>query len=432
MKRAFEALGGGLAAFFDRWREILDVMRRRKLRTALTALSVAWGIFMLVVLLAAGEGLANGAETQFSRDAMNSVFVFPFALSKPHKGNPAGKRVPLFVEDEELAREKIDIAELSSPLRSLNGVVRHGTRNGNFNLIGVRSDYGAIEKSDIVAGRYLSPDDERERRKVAVLGVKVKRQLFGPDEEAVGAQIEIQRIPFIVIGVFDEPEEDDELQNIYVPLSTHRMVLAWPGEVGNTQPGKRRWIERFVFTVGEASGAETGDAIENLRAMLAERKGFAPDDKMAIRFINAQEIYERFRRLFTGIRTFVWLIGLGTILAGVVGVSNIMLISVQERTREIGVRKAVGAPPSAIVSMIVQEALAITLVSGYLGLVAGVALVTFAQKVVPPGPFFKRPDIDFGTAITATVVLAIAGTLAGLFPALRAARVQPIAALRVE
>jgi putative ABC transport system permease protein len=414
---------GVVAGVLDRWREILDVMRRRKLRTALTALSVAWGIFMLVVLLAAGEGLANGAETQF---------VFPFRLSKPHKGNPIGKGVNLDVGDEELARERLSIAELSSGIRSLNGIVSHGRRNASFNVMGVRPDYGSIEKSEVVSGRYLSADDERERRKVAVIGVKVQRLLFAPDEEPIGQTIEIQRFPFLVVGVFDEPEEDDEAQNIYIPLATHHLILSWGGQKGSTQPAVRRWIERFVFTVGDATGDETEGAISDLRAMLSDKKGFAPDDLWAVRFINAQEIYERFRRLFTGIRTFVWLIGLGTILAGVVGVSNIMLISVQERTREIGVRKAVGAPPSSIIAMILQEALAITLVSGYLGLVAGVALVTFVQSVLPPQPFFRRPDIDFGTAITATIVLAVAGMLAGLFPALRAARVQPIAALRVE
>jgi putative ABC transport system permease protein len=430
-----------VSGLFDRFREILDVMRRRKLRTALTALSVAWGIFMLVVLLAAGEGLARGAETEFSRDAMNSVFVFPFQLSKAHGGNPIGKRVRLYNEDHDLAREKVEIAELSSPVRTINGLVRRGHRNASFNVVGVLPDYGAIEKSDIVAGRFLNPDDQRERRKVAVIGVKVQKLIFGPDEDPIGATIEISRIPFTVVGVFDEENEDDsELQIVYVPIATQQLLFSWgppaPAAAG-APPAQQtfrpiRGIERFVFTVGDATGAETEDAIGGLRALMAARKGFAPDDKMAIRFINAQEIYERFRSLFTGIRTFVWLIGLGTILAGVVGVSNIMLISVQERTREIGVRKAIGAPPSSIIAMIVQEALVITMVSGYLGLCAGVALVSFAQKVIPPSPFFRNPDVDFATALAATGVLVVAGMLAGLFPALRAARVHPIAALRVE
>jgi putative ABC transport system permease protein len=420
-----------IAGFFDRWREILDVMRRRRLRTALTALSVAWGIFMLVVLLAAGEGLATGAETQFSRDAMNSIFVFPFRLSKPHKGNPIGKGVWLNNEDFALGKEKLPIVDHSSAIRGMNGIVQRGERNASFSVMGVMPDYLEIEKSDIVAGRFLNPDDQEHRRKVAVIGVKVKKMLFGPKEEPLGEIITISRVPFKVVGVFDEENEDDsELQLIYVPLSTQQMLYAWGPK--DTPGSRRTGIERMVYTVGDATAAQTDGAIEDLRVMLSERKGFAPDDKMAVRMFNAQEVYQRFRRLFTGIRTFVWLIGLGTILAGVVGVSNIMLISVQERTREIGVRKAVGAPPGSIIAMIVQEAMAITLVSGYLGLCAGVALVTFAQKVIPPSPFFRNPDINLGTALAATGVLVVAGMLAGFFPALRAARVHPIAALRVE
>ncbi|HEY0707369.1 MAG TPA: ABC transporter permease, partial [Polyangia bacterium] len=355
---------GFVASFLDRWLEILDVMRRRKLRTALTALSVAWGIFMLVVLLAAGEGLANGAETQFSRDAMNSVFAFPTRLSKPFEGNPVGKSVRLYNEDLDLARDKLPIIELSSAVRSMNGLVRRGLRNASFEVQGVQPDYGAIEKSEIVAGRFLNPDDQSERRKVAVIGVKVQQMLFAPDESPLGQMIEISRMPFTVVGVFDEAEEDEsQLRVIFIPLSTQQVLFPWrqqsgpsglaaaPAQTQALSTSSTR-IERMVFTVGNASGAETDAAIRDLRKMLAARKGFDPEDTEAVRIFNLQEVYERFRRLFAGIRTFVWLIGLGTILAGVVGVSNIMLISVQERTREIGVRKAVGAPPASIIAMI--------------------------------------------------------------------------------
>jgi putative ABC transport system permease protein len=415
----------------DRWGEILQTLGRRKLRTALTALSVAWGIFMLVVLLAAGNGLANGAEVEFSKDAMNSVWAFGWRLSKPFEGNPVGKRVWLYNEDYELART-LPIAEMGSPVLGLDGRVRRGSQSASFGLMGVLPGYDLIEKSELVEGRFLSEDDQRERRKVAVIGVKVKRILFG-QQNPIGAVFELNRAPFTVVGVFDEETEESEQQTIYVPLSTAQLLFTWGPRAPDGQvrtAGNR--IERFVFTVGDATAAQTGAAIDKLRAGLAARKGFAPDDKEAVRIFNAQEIYERFHGLFTGIRTFVWLIGLGTILAGVVAVSNIMLISVQERTREIGVRKAVGARPSTIVSMILQETMAITLVSGYLGLVAGVAVVTAAQRLIPPSPFFRRPDVDIVVGLGATLVLVVAGMLAGLFPALRAARVNPIAALRVE
>jgi putative ABC transport system permease protein len=422
-----------IGGFFDRWREILEVLWRRKLRTALTALSVAWGIFMLVVLLAAGNGLATGAEAEFARDAMNSVWGFGWKLSKPHQGNPIGKRVWLDNEDQALARA-LPVSDFASGVLGVDGRVRRGIQRASFSVMGVMPGYELVEKSELVEGRFLTDDDQRERRKVAIIGVKVKKMLWGEQGSPVGDTFEIGRSTFLVVGVFDEETEESEQQTIYVPLSTAQLVFAWGprGPNGESRVAGNK-IERFVFTVGDATTtAQTNDAMEQLRGELAARKGFAPDDKEAVRMFNVQEVSERFHGLFTGIRTFVWLIGLGTILAGVVGVSNIMLISVQERTREIGVRKAVGAPPSTIIAMILQEALAITLVSGYMGLVAGVALVTAARKVIPPATFFRNPDVDIRVGLAATAVLVVSGMLAGLFPALRAARVNPIAALRVE
>jgi putative ABC transport system permease protein len=364
---------------------------------------------------------------------MNSVWGFGWRLSKPHQGHPIGKSVRLDNEDMALARA-LPVSEFASGLLSGDGRVRRGVQRASFSVLGVMPGYELVEKSELVEGRFLTDDDQRERRKVAIIGVKVKKMLWGEQGSPVGDTFEIGRSTFLVVGVFDEETEESEQQTIYVPLSTAQLVFAWGprGPNGESRVAGNK-IERFVFTVGDATTtAQTNDAMEQLRGELAARKGFAPDDKEAVRMFNVQEVSERFHGLFTGIRTFVWLIGLGTILAGVVGVSNIMLISVQERTREIGVRKAVGAPPSTIIAMILQEALAITLVSGYMGLVAGVALVTAARKVIPPATFFRNPDVDIRVGLAATAVLVVSGMLAGLFPALRAARVNPIAALRVE
>jgi putative ABC transport system permease protein len=256
---------------------------------------------------------------------------------------------------------------------------------------------------------------------VAVVGIKVRDTLFAPGEQAVGESIRIGNAWFTVVGLFREEDEESEEQTIYIPISTSHLVYDGAGQV-----------HQLMFTVGDASAQQTEAVIGDLRRQLSARHHFSPEDKRAVFVWNSQEMSERFHGLFAGIRSFIWIIGLGTILAGVVGVSNIMLISVQERTREIGVRKAVGAPPSSIVLMIVEEALAITLVSGYLGLVAGVGLLTLAQKLLPPTPFFRRPDVDLAVALGATGVLVVAGVVAGLFPALRAARINPIAALRVE
>jgi putative ABC transport system permease protein len=298
---------------------------------------------------------------------------------------------------------------------------RRGQHRGIFEVRGCLPGNELIEKSELLRGRFINAEDQRERRKVAVIAVKVEQALFPGNEPSLGASIQIGQTVFTVVGVFEEQQDEDEQQTIYIPLGTAQMLLKNAGR-----------IDDMTFTVGDASAEESAQAIETLTGLLARRYGFAPDDKRALRVWNMQEVNERFQKLFAGIRAFVWLIGLGTILAGVVGVSNIMLISVQERTREIGVRKAVGATPSSIVAMILQEALAITLVSGYLGLVAGVAVVTGAQALLPDAPYFRHPDVDLTVGVGATAVLVVSGVLAGLFPALRAARVNPITALRVE
>jgi putative ABC transport system permease protein len=407
----------------DRWREILEILWRRKLRTLLTALSVSWGIFMLVVLLGAGRGLSNGAEAEFSRDATNAVWVNPGRLAKPFEGQPLGKPVRFKMDDYRLVKDQMTIADLRSARYNVGGspAVTRGARTGAYRVRGVHPEHEQIEKSIIVDGRYLNDEDMVERRKVAVIGVKVRDALFAPGEPVVGQQIRIGNGWFRVIGLSREEDEESEEQTIYIPISTAHLVF-----------GGGQDVHMVTFTVGNTSAAETDKKVEELRRQLAARHHFSPQDKRAVMIWNSQEVSEKFASLFRGIRGFIWIIGLGTILAGVVGVSNIMLISVQERTREIGVRKAVGAPPFAIVLMVVEEALAITVVSGYCGLVAGVGTLALAQRLLPPTPFFRRPDVDMGVALGATAVLVLAGMLAGFFPALRAARINPIAALRVE
>jgi putative ABC transport system permease protein len=407
----------------DRWREILEVLWRRKLRTALTALSVAWGIFMLVVLLAAGRGLSNGAEAEFGRDAANVLWLAGGQLSKAHQGNPIGKRVRLFNDDYLTSQATVPIIEHARVRARLPAttITRRGQRRDVFPVIGCLPGNELIEKSELVRGRFINVEDQREARKVAVIGVKVEAALFPGHEPSLGGSIVIGQTVFTVVGVFEEEAEEDEQQIIYIPLATAQGLLKNAGR-----------IDDMTFMVGEASADESARALETLTGMLAARHGFAPDDKQALRAWNNQAVNERFQTLFAGIRAFVWIIGLGTILAGVVGVSNIMLISVQERTREIGVRKAVGARPSSIIAMILQEALAITVVSGYLGLVAAVAVVAAAQSLLPNAPYFRHPDVDLTVGLGATAVLVLSGVLAGLFPALRAARINPIAALRVE
>jgi putative ABC transport system permease protein len=378
---------------------------------------------MLVILLAAGRGISNGAETQFSNDATNVVYLAGGQLSKPFRGNPIGKPISLTNDDLLLAEATLPMIEyLRARVRFPGNLsVWRAQHRGSFEVRGCSPANEFIEKSRIIRGRYLNELDEQNHRKVAILGIKVEEALFPGNEASIGATLNIGSFMFTVVGVFEEDQEEDEQQAIYIPLSTAQLIRKDRGRIND-----------MTFTVGNASTEQTNEAVATLTGRLASRYGFDPDDKNAVRVFNVQEVYERFQRLFAGIRLFVWIIGLGTILAGVVGVSNIMLISVQERTREIGVRKAVGAKPSSIIAMILEEALAITLVSGYLGLVAGVAVVRGVQALIPDAPYFRNPDVELSVGLGATAVLVVCGMLAGLFPALRAARISPMAALRVE
>jgi len=405
----------------DRWREILDVMLRRKLRTGLTALSVAWGIFMLVILLAAGNGLSTGVRLEFERDAINSVWIEGGRISKPFRGNPSGKRVDLHMEDVALVQQLVPhLYGLDVSFDAGEKVVSRGSRQRRSEIRGCLPGRADVHPMVFTRGRFIDEDDVRERRRVAVIEKKAEEALFLPGEDPVGSWVNLAGAPVQVVGVFEEADDESEQGLVYLPLPTAQLVF-----------GGGTLIEEMAFMV-TTDAAGTQAIIDEVRLALSARKGFAFEDQRALRVGNRQERFDRITGLFAGINAFVWLIGLGTILAGVVGVSNIMLISVSERTREIGVRKAVGAQPVAIVRMIVEEALLVTLISGYLGLVAAVAVTTVVARVLPKTEFFHNPQIDLGVGLAATGVLVLAGTLAGLFPALRAARINPIAALRVE
>jgi putative ABC transport system permease protein len=405
----------------DRWREILDVLLRRKLRTGLTALSVAWGIFMLVILLAAGEGLATGVRLEFERDAINSVWINPGVTSKPWGGNPSGKRVQLLLEDLPLVRQAVpELGAIDVRFNAGDKLVSRGAQQRRSEVRGCLPGRAVVHPMLLPRGRFLDEDDLAERRRVAVIEKKAEESLFRPDEDPIGAWVNVGGAPLQVVGVFEEDDDESEQGLVYLPLPTAQLIFG-----GGTQ------VHQMSFMV-DTDTAGTEATIDEIRRLLAARKGFDVEDQRALFIGNRQERFDRIVGLFAGIRAFVWLIGLGTILAGVVGVSNIMLISVAERTREIGVRKAVGAPPAAIVRMIVEEALLVTLISGYLGLVAAVAVTGLVGRILPHTQFFSRPEVDLRVGLAATAVLVVAGTLAGLFPALRAARVNPIAALRVE
>lgn len=406
----------------DRWMEVLDTIRRNKLRTALTAISVAWGIMVLVGLLGLGNGLHNGARANFARDATNGVWIWANKTSVPHAGYDIGRRVILENRDYDAARALPGIDHISGQFfiggqRFGSLITKRGPKANTFSINAMHADAIYLEAHEIVAGRFLTEADIREKRKAVVIGRPVAAFLF-EGQDPIGEWIEVAGVPFQVVGVFSDPAGNEQERQMYIPISTAQLAFNGDDRMG-----------MLSFTVGEASPAETQAIIDQVVGQLAERHKFSPTDKQAVRVQNNVEQFQRFQMMFWIISIFVSLIGVGTLAAGVVGVSNIMMIAVKERTKEIGVRKAIGATPGSIVAMIVQEAVFLTGVAGLLGLAAGVGLLEIMPDLLD-SDVIKNPSVGLGTGVVATCVLVLAGALAGYFPARAAAKVNPIHALR--
>lgn len=406
----------------DKWQEIVETLRRNKLRTALTGFSVAWGIFMLIVLLGSGQGLSNGIEYQFRDDAINSLWIYGGQTSSPYKGLQPGRPIQFTNHDHDEIERSIDDVEHISSRFYLRGstTVTYGRETGTFDVRSVHPGHLHVENTLVKHGRFINELDIREHRKSAAIGRLVEEALFG-DESALGRNIEVNGIAFRVVGVFEDTGGQSEMEKIYLPISTAQRAFA----------GGNR-VHQMMLTNGDATLARSAEMADEIRNTLAVRHSFDPDDRRALFIRNNNEQFARFKNLMGNIRLFVWFIGMGTILAGVVGVSNIMMIAVRERTKEFGVRKALGATPWSIVSLILQESVLITAVSGYVGLVLGVATLEIVGDRLGAAGMFRNPEVDLPTAIRATLLLVVAGTCAGLLPALRAARIRPIEALRDE
>jgi putative ABC transport system permease protein len=403
--------------FFD---ELWSTLRRNKLRTLLTGLSVAWGTFMLVLLLGAGRGLENGVEWEFRDDAVNSIWVFTGRTSVPFRGRGPGRRIYLANEDVSALKGGVEGIEHLTGRYWLWGEfsVRYRDRTAAFDILGAHPDQRFLEKTLMTSGRFLNDRDIAERRKVAVIGDLVRSSLFR-EEDPIGKYVEIRGLAYCVVGVFQDVGGEAELRKIYVPISTAQLVYGQPNIV-----------HAVAFTVGDADFAQSQAIERDARRQLGDRLDVAPADESALRTQNNLERFSKITSVFTWINGFVWFVGVGTMLAGMISVSNIMLISVAERTREIGIRKAIGATPGSLVRMVLFEAILITAVSGYSGLVAGVGLVELIAPRTAETPFLRNPEVDVKMALIATALIVAAGALAGFVPARRAARVNPIVALR--
>lgn len=407
----------------DKWQEIFTTIRKNKLRTFLTGFSVAWGIMMLVVLLAAGQGLQNGAMSEFLSDATNSLWINGGRTSVPFKGYNSNRPIILNNEDYDLVTRNHEpkLTETSGSKNFWGAEIVWGKEAANYEVRCVHPEHQKLERNNIVKGRYINQRDIDEFRKVATIGRKVSTDIF-KDVDPIGKYIRVNGVLFEVVGLYSDDGGDDEEDNVYLPINVGQRTLSQDPQE----------LNRIIVAYNEDFDVDQSKALEaQIVNDLAVKHGFDPNDKSALRIWNRQENMQEVIGVIGGIKIFVWVIGIGTIIAGIVGVSNIMMIVVKERTREIGIRKALGATPISIISLIIQESVFITTFSGYIGLVLGVLLVNSLGGGIDHD-FFKNPEVNFQIALITLVILVIAGALAGFFPARRAAHIRPIEALREE
>jgi putative ABC transport system permease protein len=409
---------------WDKWQEIFETMKKNRLRTFLTGFSVAWGIFMLIILLGSGNGLENGVRKEFEGDATNTLWINPGQTSVAYKGLKSGRNIQFTNEDFDLVKKEIpNIDKISGRINIWqNNTISYKKEYGNYDIIACHPGYGYYETLDILNGRWINDEDINEFRKVVIISTIVRDALFKGGEEPLGKFIDVSGIPFKVVGVFTDVGGDRDLQRIYLPISTAQRIFNYGNRI-NTIP----------VVMKNVDVEESKLMVEDVRQTLAQVHKFDPNDQRAVFIWNNLEQFKQFLNLFASIRLFIWIIGIGTIIAGVVGVSNIMMIVVKERTQEIGIRKALGATPWSIVSLILLESVLITSFAGYIGLVMGVGLLELVSPVFANSDtFFKNPEVNISVALGATAVMVVSGMLAGFVPARKAAKIQPIEALRYE
>ncbi len=416
----------------DNWMEIFSTIKKNKLRTFLTGFSVAWGIFMLIILLASGNGLKNGVMSNFGDRAINTVDMWARRTSMPFQGNPSNRRISLDQKDFDLIDKQVKEADNISPRTWANTIASYNFESIDCSFEGVYPSQMIISGIKIKGnnGRFVNDIDMKERRKVAIINKRMKEALF-KNEEPIGKMITSNNLNFKVIGVYEGNDWGNQ-NRAYIPFTTAQLLY------------NKGWgFSGITFSI---NGLETKEANENfeknLRRKLAGLHQFHPEDNRAIRIENNLEEYMQTMGIFNGIKMFVWVIGAGTLIAGIVGVSNIMLITVRERTREFGIRKALGAKPASILQLILMESILITSVFGYIGMVFGIGIseiINYGMEMAQTAAsdersfsIFKNPTVDIAVAIGSTILLVCAGVIAGIFPARKAVKVTAVEAMRAE
>lgn len=414
-------------------KEIWSTSKRNKLRTSLTGFAVAWGIFMLIFLLGAGNGLINAQLQQSTRFLANSMRVFPGETSKAYKGLKEGRSITLNDKDILISNKTYGqyVDDVGGRLEQYNVNINYGDNYvASQSLVGVAPTHPKIDKTELIAGRFINEIDMKEQRKNVVLSRSQAKELCKDYRSLVGKNVKISNLNFQVVGIY----KDDESRNntdAFTAYSTVKIIYAKGDDAGSLE-----------FTIKNLKTKEDNKQFEkNYRASINNNHQAAPDDERTIWLWNRYVDNIQMNQGIAIMQTALWIVGLFTLLSGIVGVSNIMLITVKERTREFGVRKAIGAKPWSILKLIITESIIITSFFGYIGMVCGVAAneimdATIGHTTVDTGLFkaamFVNPTVGIGTCIGATITIVIAGTIAGLIPAIKAARIRPIEALRAE
>ncbi|MBI2279803.1 MAG: ABC transporter permease [Bacteroidetes bacterium] len=405
----------------DSWQEIFQTIKKNKLRTFLSGFTVSLGIFIFIILLGFGNGLTNSFNEFFVDDATNTFFIFPGKTSIPHKGFKANRFIQFKNDDlTDIQQNFRFYLEYISPRLFRNANVIYKNKSNSYSFRGIAPSHQFAEKTIIMKGRYINEEDIKNKTKYAVIGRLVEKDLFG-NESALGKYININNTAYKVTGVFQDEGGDNEERNIFVPYTTIQLA-----EKNNDK------IDQIILAFKPELGYAGAMVFEEkLTTFLKEKHHIAKDDENGIFIRNIADNLNDNQQFATVLKIIVSFVGIGTLIAGVIGISNIMVFVVKERTKELGVRKALGATPFSIIAMILQESVFITIIAGYVGLFGGILVLNFIG-VSLENYFIKDPYIDMGTAIFSTILLILCGAFAGYVPAKKAANIKPIVALRDE
>ncbi len=416
----------------DKWQEIVSALKKNPVRTFFTAFGVFWGIFMLVIMLGSGRGLQNAVTQGFGDFATNSFFMWTQTTSMPYEGFKQGRRFLFNNDDYKAIKQDIREAKVVAPRLQAGGYrgasnVVHGKETGAFNIYGDYPDFMKIDPVEILKGRFINNLDVTNYRKTAVIGTSVVEALFKNGENPLGDYIRIQGVYFKVVGTFKSKKQggqaDRDVNSIFLPFTTMQKTYNYGNKV-------------FWFAITSKDNIPASVTEEKVIALMKKRHKVNPKDTQAIGHFNVEKEFKKMSGLFLGINGLIWIVGIGTLLAGVIGISNIMLIIIKERTKEIGIKRALGATPMNIITQILLESATLTTLAGYIGLVIGVGLLSLIDKAMvssgAQSQFFLHPEIDFNVGISALGILVVSGILAGLIPARRAVNIKPVDALRDE